>query len=128
MKKPWVKLSWLMGFIAISGCTSVHVQSQDGTEISVIRNIGITHISSGLADTGQGSLIYSTRGLGLTISPRGGTLGWIDETTAIIGDTSRCSLIIWIENDRHLQELQKLLNLQKISPENLCTISPGGRK
>lgn len=128
MTKPWTKLPWLMGFIAISGCTSVHVHSQDGTEISVIRNIGITHISSGLADTEKGSLIYSTRGLGLTISPRGGTLGWINETTAIIGDTSRCSLILWIENDHHLHELQRLLTLQKISPENLCTISPGGRK
>lgn len=118
----------IFAVIGSFGCTTVHVQSQDGTEISVISNIGFTMISSGIAGDNKASLIYSVKGIGLTLSPRGGTLGWVDETTAIIGNDSRCSLIIWIENDRHFHELQSLLKLQKISPENLCALSPGGTR
>ncbi|NRT56447.1 hypothetical protein [Sphaerotilus uruguayifluvii] len=116
----------LLIFFTISGfgCTTVYVRSDDGTQITVARNIGFTHISSNLTAEGKGSLIYKARGLGLLVSPRGGTLGWVDETTALIGDASRCQMIVWIDSDKSLEQLKNLLSQHQISPDRLCMVAP----
>lgn len=110
--------------LSLTGCTTVYLHSEDGTRITVARNIGITHISSDLTAEGNGSLIYKATGFGLLVSPRGGTLGWVDETTALIGDTSRCQMIVWIDSDKSLEQLKTLLIQHQISPDRLCMVAP----
>lgn len=119
-----VKKWGLLFFLVVSGfgCTTVYVRSDDGTQITVARNIGFTHISSNLTAEGKGSLIYKARGLGLLVSPRGGTLGWVDETTAIIGDASRCQVIVWIDSAQEHKSFEAWMAENKIPANWICTI------
>lgn len=83
------------------------------------------HIGSDAAEKGSGSLIYKASGAGLLVTPRGVTLGWVDEKAAIIGDASRCQMIVWVESENGLEQIKDLIARRKIVSDKLCLISRG---
>lgn len=105
-----------------AGCTTVYVSSEDGSQLTVTRNFGLTYINSDINTVGKGSLIYKASGLGLLFTPRGGTLGWVEETTALLADASRCQMIVWLHSAQERKSFEAWMAENKIPANWICTI------
>lgn len=107
--------------IALTGCTTVHIHDKDA--VSVSTRFGITSIQ--VQPTKNNVAIIDSRGLGLISTPRGVSLGWVNEAFVSLPEHSRCLAVLWVENRSELEAVLALLNKYEKSLNNICVLNKG---
>lgn len=107
----------------MNGCAVIQVTNAD-----VIEHYypGIAVIS--VFPTSSATSVLSIRGIGLTIGARGGTFGYLKETTFSAPDQAVCRTFIVVELEEQAQALLDVLK-NRNDLQDLCVIKePKGKK
>jgi hypothetical protein len=107
----------------MNGCTVLQVTNADFIEHYYP---GVAVIS--VLPTSSAASVVSIRGIGLTVGARGGTLGYLNETTFSAPDLAVCRTFIVVELEEQAQALLDVLK-NRNDLQDLCVIKePKGIK
>ncbi|MCF6355596.1 MAG: hypothetical protein L3J26_10945 [Candidatus Polarisedimenticolaceae bacterium] len=98
------KRALLIAFLAMQGCTSVHIYEQAGG-VRTEQGFGVLNISFPEEQSGS---ITETEGLGITRIGNSMTIGYLKQKTALLDES--CRVVFWIENEAQSQEIVELLD------------------